>query len=90
MPNDFAIIMNNERVSANKKTKTKTITKPKRYYPSWGRITDFFCSFKCESGESKSISNHRYQRSLNIAYSASQRKKNSKPSHQMYGPRTKS
>ena len=35
------------------------------------KLTGFWCSFKCRSGESKSINNYDYQRSLNTAYSVS-------------------
>ena len=54
------------------------------------KISKFFCSFTCKSWESKSTNNHEYQRSINTAYSASQRDKRlSKSSHQLYGPKTK-
>lgn len=35
---------------------------------SWRRTTNFSCSFKCRSVESKSINNHEYQRSLSSTY----------------------
>ena len=71
--NNFAAIMKKEHVTAGKKTKTETIMWPKML-SILVKNYKFPCSFKGGSGESKSINIHKYhQKSLNTAYSSSQR-----------------
>ena len=51
--------------------KTETIIKPANVIDLSENLTGFWFSSKCRSGESKSINNYDYQRSLNTAHSVS-------------------
>ena len=47
--------------------------KAKKCHQFWQRITNFFGSFKCGSGESKFINDRKYHKFINTAFSVSQR-----------------
>ena len=77
----FTDIMTKERVTAKKKTKTETITKPKNAI-SLGEVLPIFLQFQ--------VWIRRILRFLRTTYSANQRDNRfSKPSQHMYEPKTK-
>ena len=74
---------------ANASKKTKTITKPKTVI-DLDEDVPIFSAVSNVDLENPNISITDQQRSLSTTYSANQRDKRfSKPSHQMYGPKTK-